>query len=176
MAAVAAAVAATEQPKQAAAIAKAAAAAAPSKAGKIVTAVCRAVPNDYRNVAVAVAQVAPTATKDILKAVGTALPELKPGLDQALAGRGGNTVSVAASLDQAAAVVRSSAASATAGPATDPVVAPLAIASRLPNTPAPLARGPAVGPPYIPLSTTPTNVSPGTSGEVPTGGRDYAAP
>jgi hypothetical protein len=44
------------------------------------------------------------------------------------------------------------------------------------TAPAPLARGPAVGPPYIGLTTTPTNVTPGGSGEVPTGGRDYAAP
>lgn len=38
------------------------------------------------------------------------------------------------------------------------------------------ARGPAVGPPYIPLSTTPGNVNPGDTGTVPAGGRSYAAP
>ena len=38
------------------------------------------------------------------------------------------------------------------------------------------AAAPAVGPPYIPLTTPPTNVTSGTSGQVPTGGRNYAAP
>jgi hypothetical protein len=45
-----------------------------------------------------------------------------------------------------------------------------------PTTTPPLVRGPAVGPPYIPLSTTPTNVTASGSGEVPPGGRDYATP
>jgi hypothetical protein len=40
----------------------------------------------------------------------------------------------------------------------------------------PVVRGPAVGPPYVPLTTTPTNETPGEAGEVPEGGRNYAAP
>lgn len=171
MASVAAGTAAAEQPKQASAIAKAAAAAAPAKAGKIVNAVCLAVPNEYRNIAVAVSQVAPNSNKEILKAVASALPDLKPGLELVLASRGGSSSSVASALDQAS----GSKSSFTAGPvaaATDSAAAPTAVA----GVSGARSRGPAVGPPYIPLSGTPTNVTSGTSGEVPEGGRDYAKP
>ena len=166
MAAVAAGTAAAEQPKQASAIAKAAAAAAPQQAGAIVGAVCRAVPNDYRNIAVAVSQVVPGASKEIVKAVGSALPDLKPSIQSVLAGYGGNVPSVAMTLDQAAQV--------NAVPGTVPSIL-------VPNAGSPtpmegMARGPASGPPYIPLSTTPTTVTSGSSGEVPHGGRNYAAP
>jgi hypothetical protein len=153
MASVAAGAAAAEQPKQASAIAKAAAAAAPSQAGKIVAAVCRAVPNEYRNVAVAVSQVVPSAGEEILRAVASALPDLKPSIDKALAAYGGNVVSVAATLDQA----------------SNPAAPVLAGA-------APMARGPSVGPGYVPLTSSPTQVTPGTSGQVPPGGRNYATP
>ena len=172
MASVAAAAAAAEQPKQASAIAKAAAAAAPAKAGQIVTAVSRAVPNEYRNVAVAVSQAVPGSGKEILKAVGSARPDLKPAIDQALAGYSGTVPSVATALDQAVKVSSTS----TAIAADAPVLAPPATPAPVANATAPVARGPAIGPPYIPLTTTPTAVTPGTSGEVPEGGRNYAAP
>jgi len=171
MAPVAAATAAAEQPKQAAAIAKAAAAAAPSKARKIVAAVCRAVPNEYRSIAVAVSQAVPDDSKAILAAVADALPGLKPSIQSVLAGYGGNVPSVADTLDQAA---RSSPV-ASASPSVPTIASSPAIAGGG-AVAAPRARGPAIGPPYIPLSTTPTNVTPGTSGQVPTGGRNYAAP
>ena len=170
MASIAAGAAATMQPKQAGAIAKAAAAAAPSNAGKIVTAVCRAVPNQYRNIAVAVAQAVPSAGKEIVNAVAVALPGLKPGIESSMAGYGGSVVSVADTLDRAAKV---SPANVTSGAA-------LPTATALPAGPAqgfaPMAKGPATGPPYHPLTSTPTNVTSGTSGDVPTGGRNYAAP
>jgi hypothetical protein len=153
MASVAAGAAAAEQPKQASAIAKAAAAAAPSQAGRIVAAVCRAVPNEYRNVAVAVSQVVPSAGEEICRAVAAALPDLKLSIDKALAAYGGNAVSVAATLDQA----------------SNPAIPVLAGA-------APMARGPSVGPGYVPLTTSPIQVTPGTSGQVPPGGRNYATP
>ena len=172
MASVAAGTAAAEQPKQASAIAKAAAAAAPSKAGKIVAAVCRAVPNEYRNVAVAVAQVVPGAGKEIVDAVASALPDLKPGIERVLAGYGGNAVSVGSTLDQATKVSPTSTGSGAVAPA---LAAPVS-STPLAGSAAPRARGPAVGPPYIPLTSTPTNVTSGSSGQVPTGGRDYAAP
>jgi hypothetical protein len=162
MAAVAAGAAAAEQPKQAGAIAKAAAAAAPSKAGKIVVAVCRAVPNEFRNIAVAVSEAVPGSGKEIVRAVAAALPELKPGIEQTLAGFGGNVASVSATLDQAA----------TVSPAPTAATPPASVGA----LPPPMARGPAVGPPYIPLTGTPTNVTTGTSGPVPPGGRNYAAP
>ena len=180
MASVAAGTAAAEQPKQAAAIAKAAAAAAPSNVRKIVTSVCRAVPSEYRNVAVAVSEVAPGAGKEILEGIAAAFPDMKPSIEQALAVYGGNVPSVADVLDQAAKLVQGQNA---------PGAMPLQSASRA-STPAVLLttpstaanpgrpiRGPAVGgPPYVPLPSTPTNVTSGTSGEVPTGGRNYAAP
>jgi|ERR1035437_7994937 hypothetical protein len=170
MAAVAAGTAAAEQPKQASAIAKAAAAGAPSQAGAIVRAVCRAVPNEYRNIAIAVSQAVPGAGKEILNAVVSALPELKPSIEKVLAGYGGSVPSVAMALDQAATVSQAKAAYGTA-PST-------VVRQPASSTPvgAPMARGPASGPPYIPLTTTPTNVTSGTSGEVPGGGRNYAAP
>jgi hypothetical protein len=156
MASVAAGVAASEQPKQAAAIAKAAAAAAPSKAGPVVLAVCQAVPSAYRDIAAAVSQVVPGAAREILDAVASALPNLKLPIEQALAGYAGNVPSVADTLSLAANTLQSSTISGTAS--------------------SDMARGPTVGPPYIPLTTTPVTVTPGTSGQVPTGGRNYAAP
>jgi hypothetical protein len=178
MASVAAGAAADLQPKQAAAIAKAAAAAAPSKAGKIVTAVCRAVPNQYRNIAAAVAQVVPGAEREIVKGVAAALPGLKPAIDSALAGYGGNVVSVTDTLDRAARVPPVILTSVAAAPAVPTLPGNVALqGAPIPSVQgAPMARGPASGPPYHPLTVTPTNVTPGTSGEVPEGGRNYSAP
>jgi hypothetical protein len=170
MASVAAGTAAAEQPKQASAIAKAAAAAAPSNAGKIVTAVCRAVPNEYRNIAVAVSQVVPGSGKEVLKAVASALPDLKLGVESVLAGYAGNVPSVANALEQASRVSAPSTASVAAAPVLASPATPTTVAG------APLPRGAGIGPPYHALTTTPTNVTSGTSGEVPEGGRDYAAP
>jgi hypothetical protein len=170
MASVAAGTAAAEQPKQAAAIAKAAAAAAPLQAGAVVKAVCRAVPNDYRSIALAVSQAVPGAGKEILNAVMAALPELKASLEAVLAGYSGNVPSVAVMLEQAARV-----SPATVGPQT--ASSPGGPAPAYPMAGAlPMVRGPVAGPPYIPLTSTPTNVTSGTSGQVPGGGRNYAAP
>jgi hypothetical protein len=158
MAALAAATSAADQPKQAGAIAKAAAAAAPKMAAKIVAAVCRAVPKEYREVAVGVAQVVHGSDKIVLTAVAGALPDLKAAIAQALAEYTG-PVSVAPVLDEAAKLSQSQPASGDQ-------------ASTLP----PLPRGPAIGPPYLPLQTTPRDVTTGSSGVVPPGGRDYAQP
>ena len=160
MASAAASAAASEQPKQASAIAKAAAAAAPAKAGQIVFAVCRAVPNEYQAIAAAVSQAVPGASKEIVEAVAAALPNLKVAIEKTIAGYGGNVASVADTLAQAARI------STVADTSSTPTAAGAGS----------FARGPAVGPPYIPLTTTPTSVTPGTSGSVPTGGRNYAAP
>ena len=185
MAPIAAGAAAAEQPHQAAAIARAAAAAAPSKARKIVTAVCLAVPNEYRNIAVAVAEAEPGASKDIVKGVAAALPDMQLSIDQTLAAYRGNVPTVADTLDQAARLSQSRTTPATTLPTAAGSAAATTSsgvgATRTRSTPGASAsttpvRGPAVGPPYIPLSNTPTNVTPGTSGEVPTGGRNYAAP
>jgi len=161
MAATAAAAAAEAQPKQAAAIAKAVAAAVPSKAGKIVVAVCRAVPNDYRNIAITTAQAVPGSDKQILSAITSAFPELKSGIDHALAAHTG-TPSVSSAL-------------ASAPPTIDQSPAPCATLIYQP-----FPRGPTPGPPFIPISGTPTNITPATSGNVPPGARggptDYAQP
>jgi hypothetical protein len=160
MASVAAGTAAAEQPKQASAIAKAAAAAAPDKVSQIVTAVCRAVPNEYQAIAVAVSQAVPGASKQIVEAVALALPNLKGAIEKAIASYSGNVASVADTLTVAgriSTVAETPRAGTEAGGAS-------------------VARGPAVGPPYIPLTTTPTSVTPGTSGQVPVGGRNYASP
>jgi len=168
MASVAAGAAAAEQPKQAHAIAKAAAAAAPSQAARVVEAVCRVAPRQYYAVAVAVAQAVPESGKEIVKAVGMAVPELNVSLEKAVAGYGGNVVSVGETLAQANRIAQyETGANATASAADQPNSAIRAL---------PVLRGPAVGPPYVPLSTTPTNVTSGGSGEVPAGGRNYAAP
>jgi hypothetical protein len=172
-AAVAAATAAAEQPRQASAIAKAAAAAAPSKASKIVVAVCRAVPNEYMNIATGVAQVVPGSAREILAAVAIALPELKDSIEKVLAGYRGQP-SVAWALTEAAKTGPSmasvqSAPSGAVAPASGRVVAGASASSAA-------ARGPAVGPPYFPLTGTPGNVTPDGSGTVPEGGRNYAAP
>jgi hypothetical protein len=167
MASLAAGTAAAQQPKQAAAIAKAAAAAAPLQAGAIVRAVCRAVPREYRSIAIAVSQVAPEAGQEIVNGVTSAVPGLKPSIEKVLAGYGGNVPSVAVTLDQAA--------QATVVSETGTPTVPTSAASGVMRG-ASMARGPAVGPPYIPLTTTPTAVTPGTSGQVPGGGRNYAAP
>jgi hypothetical protein len=85
-------------------------------------------------------------------------------------------VSVVDTLDRAAKVSPASLTSlpaSTAAPAV-PTVPALLTTPSLQG--APIARGPAIGPPYQPLTSTPTNVTPGTSGEVPPGGRNYAAP
>ena len=167
MASVAAGAAAAEQPKQARAIAKAAAAAAPSQAARVVEAVCRVVPKQYQAVAVAVAQAVPGANKEIVKAVGVALPELRVSLERAVAGYGGNVVSVGDTLAQAARIAQSSGPEGTAAAATQPNTA---------TRPMPLSRGPGVGPPYVTLSITPTNVTSVNTEPVPEGGRNYAKP
>jgi hypothetical protein len=174
-AATAAGTAAAEQPKQASVITKAAVAAAPSKAGKIVVAVCRAVPNEYVAIAVAAAQAAPDSAKEIIEAVATALPELKLSIEKALAGYK-SLPGVQVVLSDAARIAPTFTSDQTTPAAPG---APVAAAGRIAGaTPAPtsLPRGPSIGPPYIPLSGTPGNVTPSTSGDVPTGGRNYAAP
>lgn len=164
---VAAVTAALDQPRSAAELAQAAAAAAPSQAGNIVEAVCRAVKHDYRRIALAVASVVPNGGKEILGGVAAALPELEPGISAGLKQYGDNP-SVALMLDSVKPAPASGALASVPNNADLP--------RALPTSPTPLGHGPLVVPPYVPLSGTVTNVSPSTSGVVPRGGRDYAAP
>jgi len=160
MAAVAAATAAAEQPKLATPITKAAVAAAPKRVGKIVAAVCRVAPHDYRGIAIAAADAAPGSGKEILDAVTSVLPGLTPYIDSAIASYHGSILSVAEILSAARSPEQSGSDQAAAAPGSSGA----------------FPRGPAVGPPYVPFSGTPGNITPGTGGQVPTGGRNYAAP
>jgi len=101
----------------------------------------------------------PGASNEIVNAVCSAMPELKPSISKALAGYGGAVPSVAATLSQATTISQ------------DDQLKPVAVFSK-----GSAVRGPAVGPPYLALPTGLTNVTTGTSGEVPAGGRNYAAP
>lgn len=148
MAAQAAAAAATAQPGQAAAIAKAAASAAPEKAAKIVEAMCLATPNSFREIAAAVCKAVPGSEKSVLKAVAKALPQYKQDIEKSLAVYTGNGSAVA-SLEKI---------------------------SEKPATSTSIARGPAVGPPYVTISGTPQTTSPENSTDQPAGGRDYTQP
>jgi hypothetical protein len=179
MAATAAGTAAAEQPKQASVITRAAVAAAPSKAGKIVIAVCRAVPNEYVAIAVAAAQAAPDSAKEIVQAVAAAIPELKASIEKALASYK-TLPSVQIVLSDAAKIAPTLTSQQNTPTASVPGATVAAsgrtAASTAASASGSTARGPSIGPPYIPLSGTPGNVTPSTSGDVPTGGRNYASP
>ena len=125
-------------------------------------------PNQYQGIAIAVSQAAPDASLEIVNAVSSAVPGLQPSIEKVLAGYGGNVPSVAVTLDQ---VAQAKTVSELGSP-----TAPSTLASPRPMVGASPARGPAVGPPYIPLPGTPTGVTPGSSGPVPGGGRNYASP
>jgi len=145
-------------PAQAETIARVAAAAAPKQAGAIVEAICRVLPKQYKAVALAVAEAAASHDKQILAGIAIAIPALKAPIDKALA-EAGETLTVATVLE--------------------------AIPATLDLSPAPLVptsgsgtalAGPTYGAPYVPLPGTPVNLDPGAGGDVPTGGRNYAAP
>ena len=157
MAATAAATAISLVPNQAVVIARAAAAAAPGQAGAIVEAICRVLPASYQAVASAVAEVVPGAGKEILAAIVAALPELKNAVTQTVASYNGNTPSVGTVLMQVAQVESS-------------------VTSSVPAPPVSLPRGPSVGAPLVPISSTPVVLDPGSGGTVPTGGRGYSSP
>ena len=160
MAATAAATAVALVPNQVVILARAAAAAAPAKAGAIVEAVCRVLPADYQKVAATVAEVVPGAGQEILAGVAAAIPELKDIINQTLASYNGAIPSVSTLLAQVAQAAGAASTTALTGGST-------------PSLP----RGPSVGPPALPPSGTPTLLTPGAGGQIPTGGpRGYDAP
>jgi len=158
MAATASATAAALVPNQVLAIACAAAAACPTNAGAIVEAICRVLPADYKAVAEAVAGVVPGAGKEILAGIAAAVPQLRDAIDQTLASYQGGIPSVSTVLSQ---VEQTSAASA--------IIAAGATATLPPGSPAPvsLPRGPSGGAPFVPITGTPTTITPGTGGSAP---------
>lgn len=143
-------------PKQVVQIVKAAATSAPEQAGNIVHAVCEQVPESYQLVATVAAKIAPNKAEAILAAVGKALPKLEPYIASASSGN----AAVPTVLSEARASAQASSSRSTV----------LAAGSGI------YLRGPAVGPPYIPLTGTPGNSNPGGSVDVPPGGRDYSKP
>ena len=160
MAATAVAAAVSVLPDQAVAIARAAAAAAPAKAGQIVAAVCRELPAKYKEVAEAVAEVVPGAGKEILTAIATAMPRLTDSINKILASNKGSIPSVATVLEQAKPSLE----------VAPTVTLPQATAA------SPMLAPPTVGPAYAPIPVSHVNIDPGSGGQVPTGGRNYAAP
>lgn len=154
MAATAAAAAVVLLPDQSVMIASVAAAAAPGQAGKIVEAVCRVVPQDYQKIADAVAEIVPGAAKEILMGVATAVPALKDSISQALVVNDGSTPSVDKVLAQAAPTGKGLSGS--------------------PWTPQPELSHGTIIPPYV-SEGTPVDVSPGSGGQVPSGGRNYSS-
>ena len=131
-----------------------AAAEQPKQAGVIAKAAAAAAPSQAGKIVVAVCRAVPKEYRNIAVAVLEAVP-----------GSGNEIVNaVAAALPELKVGIEQ----AFAGQGLNVASAP--------GAPAPLVRGPAVGPPYLPLTTTPVNVTPGSSGPVPPGGRNYAAP
>jgi hypothetical protein len=168
MAATASATAVGLVPNQVIAIARAAAAACPTKAGAIVEAICRVLPASYEVVALAVAEVVPGAGREILAGVSTALPQLKNSIDQTLASYQGSIPSVSTVLNQVIA------SQTPASLATAAAIVPGGAQSGAPTGPMP--RGPSSGPPFVPITGTPIVITPGSGGQVPTGGGPYSSP
>jgi hypothetical protein len=168
MASIAAGAAAEEQPAKAAEIAKAAAGAAPARAGKIVVAVCRAAPRQYRDTSISVAEAAPGSGLEVLRAVAAAFPELKSGIDHALAGHQGAAPSVPAVL-----------AAARQSPTLLPDNRSSTLASTIGSptpTGSPADRSPTVAGPLAPLSDSSGSPDVSQPQPRPHGGRNYAAP
>jgi len=161
IAALAAGEAAREQPAQACAIATAAAAEAPAQTKAIVLAVCRAVPRDSRRVALSVEYAVPGSGAQIREALADVVPGMRNG-----------------------SLINSEPVYANTFKPTflAPTMVRMAVKPELVRSGVrtasrdPLTRGPIIGPPFVPLSGTVTNVTPSTSGTVPTGGRNYARP
>jgi UDP-GlcNAc:undecaprenyl-phosphate GlcNAc-1-phosphate transferase len=150
--------AALDQPAQACVIARAAAESAPAEFRAIVLAVGRAVPNRHRDVVLSVEQAVPGSNKQNVEALVAAAQEL----------RGTNSASVR---------TNASLSGALDNPGSLPPPRPELIRHGVRAAYRdPLARGHALGPPFVPLSGTVTNISQSTSGTVGPGRRNYAKP
>ncbi len=197
MASVAAANAISLQPRQVDSITRAAVNAAPARAGEIVSAEIEQLPAQYAVIAAAAAGVAPSAGKDILAAVMTTVPSLKPYIEKASSTEiVSGTVPVVEILNQSAIMARrdQTAAMPVAFAVPAPAAAPVSAAPAAPSpastplssgplSPAPAApryilsaSGPVIGPPPIPLTTTPVEIGPGQTVPQQPGGRNYSSP
>ena len=140
-------------PDMAPVAAGAAAAEQPKQASTIAKAAAAAVPSKAGKIIVAVCRAVPNEYRNIVVAVFEAVPGSGNEIVKAVAAA---LLELKASIEQILAGYGQNVASA--GALT------------------PMVRGPAVGPPYFPLTVTPTNVTTVFSGEVPPGGRNYATP
>lgn len=127
-------------------VVQAAIARSPKAAAAIVGAIAKAVPEMAATAAATATKLQPKLAKAIAKAAAKSAPARANEITMAV---------------QGAVTAASKPVASTA-------------ANQLPTAFTP--RGPSVGPPYVPLSGTPGNINPGTSGVVPTGGRNYASP
>lgn len=160
-------------PNQAVVIARAAAAAAPAQAGAIVEAMCAVLPADYKEIAVAVADVVPGAGKEIMTGVSKAIPQLKTSIDQTLAGYPDSIPSVSTVLTQ---VVQAQTSEQTLALARTVGSSPSVPAGPAPMPSASLPQAGGSGPPLVPITGTPTVITPGSGGQAPPGGNRYSAP
>ncbi len=163
-AATAAATAVKYQPVLAPLLVKTSVGIVPGEASAIVMEVCRVAPAQFQMIAVAASEAAPKSSARIITAVGTAIPALKPAIDQAVTGNAAKEASVA---------VVMSTALRTAGTAMMFETASIKAAAADGNVSGAVA-APIVGPPFKTLQSTPGEVTPSGTVQVPTGGRNYA--
>jgi hypothetical protein len=144
-------------PEMASVAAATAATVLPRQASVIAMAAASAAPSEIRKIVSAVCRAVPSEYANVANAVAQIAPAASREILSAVA----DAFPVLKSI-----VDTSLANNENKLPAVAPVV------SQLVSSP----RGPSVGPPYIPLSGTPGNVTPSDTGTVPPGGRDYAQP
>jgi hypothetical protein len=129
----------------------------PAQAAAIARAAAAAAPTQAGRIVAAVCRAVPNSYREVAVAVAKAVP-----------GSGKDVLTAVASvLPQHKAAIEKALASYNGN---------TSVASVLDTTAPAIARGPAVGPPYVPVSGTPVNATPGSSTDVPPGGRDYTGP
>ncbi|MGD1084340.1 MAG: hypothetical protein ABSA47_06240 [Verrucomicrobiota bacterium] len=167
MASTAAVTAASLQAKQIGLIASAAAVAAPSQAANIVDAMIKASPSDYAVIAISASKAVPSAGRQILAVVAKYVPALQAGLDKAL------TAFSATDVLPVADILTQVNNDIVDGRTT---VAVTSTASTSSPADAPVRTGFSVGPPFTPITSTPTYITPSeTQPQVP-GGRTASSP
>jgi hypothetical protein len=145
-------------PEMAPVAASTAAAEQPKQAVAIAKAAAAAAPSKAGKIAAAVCRVVPAEYRSIAVAVA----EAAPGSNREVLN------AVAAALPELKSGIESALAGVNGAP---PVAATLDVAANSAT-----AKGPVIRPPYMPITAPPVGVTPSTSGQVPTGGRDYAKP
>jgi hypothetical protein len=174
-AATAAAAAIEYQPDLAPAVVRAATVSVPKQVSAIVIAACGRAPSQYQRIAIAAAEAAPTASPQILNGVAAAIPALKSAIEQAAKTSASAAQPIEVSpIIMAAAKIAGPTVALTPEPSLKVSSAPAlaSAAEALSGT----ASGPVVGSPFHNLPRAPGEVTPNDTYQVPTGGRNYAAP